>query len=87
MQCPQCRHENLPVQKFCGECGARLSLTCAGCGASNPPAQKFCGECGARLFEQDGAPPKPVSPESYTPKHLAEKILASKAALDRKSVV
>ena len=82
MQCPQCRHENPPTQKFCGECGARLSLTCAGCGAANPPGQKFCGECGTRLGEQDGAPPKSVSPESYTPKHLAEKILTSKAALE-----
>jgi len=82
VQCSQCRHENPPAQKFCGECGTRLSLTCAGCGVSNPPGQKFCGECGARLGEQDGAPSKPVSPESYTPKHLAEKILTSRAALE-----
>src|SRR3989475_7872766 len=65
--------------KFCGECGARLAVVCGACGASNAPTQKFCGECGAALTS--GAP-KFASPESYTPKHLAEKILTSKAALE-----
>jgi class 3 adenylate cyclase len=82
VQCPQCRRENPPAQKFCGECGARLSLTCAGCGASHPRGQKFCGECGAHLAAPDGAPPRQPSPESYTPHHLAEKILTSRAALE-----
>jgi len=49
MRCPRCQHENPSHQKFCGECGARLTARCPDCGASNPPGQKFCGECGTSL--------------------------------------
>ena len=77
----QCQHENPAGQKFCGECGARLAAGCPSCGASNPPTQKFCGECGGALTQGTSAT-KARSPESYTPKHLAEKILTSKAALE-----
>jgi class 3 adenylate cyclase/tetratricopeptide (TPR) repeat protein len=80
MECPRCNHENAAGQKFCGDCGARLAASCPACGGSNPPGQKFCGECGARLGE--GVPSKFVSPRSYTPKHLAERILLSKQALE-----
>ncbi len=81
MQCPRCQHENPAGQKFCGECGARLAPVCPSCGASNPPTQKFCGECGTGLGQTDGAS-KYGTPQSYTPKHLAEKILTSKSALE-----
>ena len=67
--------------KFCGECGARLVAVCAACGASSAPTQKFCGDCGAPLT-QTGSTAKFASPEIYTPKHLAEKILISKNALE-----
>jgi adenylate cyclase len=70
MHCARCRHDNPAGQKFCGECGAPLAAVCSACGASNPPGQKFCGECGTAL----GA----AAP--YTPKHLADKVLASKSA-------
>jgi hypothetical protein len=80
MKCPQYEHENPTGQKFCGECGARLASSCAACGATNPPGQKFCGECGASLTETSAE--KFASPEPYTPKHPAEKILTSKAALE-----
>jgi class 3 adenylate cyclase/tetratricopeptide (TPR) repeat protein len=54
---------------------------CAACGALNPPGQKFCGDCGAPLGP---APPgqKFGSPDAYTPKYLAEKILTSRSALE-----
>ncbi len=81
MQCPRCPNENSAGQKFCGECGARLASACPSCSASNPPGQKFCGECGAALGQTDGTA-KFATPDSYTPKHLAEKILTSKAALE-----
>jgi class 3 adenylate cyclase/tetratricopeptide (TPR) repeat protein len=81
MQCPQCQHENPAGQKFCGECGARLTSGCPSCGTSNPPTQKFCGECGTGLAQTDGTA-KYGTPQSYTPKHLAERILTSKAALE-----
>jgi hypothetical protein len=67
--------------KFCGECGTRLTVLCRECGARNAPAQKFCGECGARLGSEASSSQFP-SPDAYTPKHLAEKILTSKTALE-----
>jgi class 3 adenylate cyclase len=81
MQCPRCQHENPTGQKFCGECGARLASACPSCGGINPPAHKFCGECGTALG-QDALAARFASPESYTPRHLVEKILTSKAALE-----
>ena len=81
MQCPRCRHENPPAVKFCGECGARLEALCPSCKASNPPTNKFCGQCGTALHSGSAAASFP-SPEAYTPKHLADKILTSKSALE-----
>jgi double zinc ribbon protein len=80
MRCPRCEHENPASLKFCGECGARLAAVCPACGASNAPAQKFCGECGVPL-SVPGA--KFDSPDAYTPKQLAERILTFNAALGR----
>jgi class 3 adenylate cyclase/tetratricopeptide (TPR) repeat protein len=82
MPCPRCQHENPPGVKFCGECGARLDVACPACGAANPPGNKFCHECGAALAAaQPAAPPAP-SPQSYTPQHLAERILTSRGTLE-----
>ncbi len=81
MNCPRCQHDNPAGVKFCGECGARLASVCASCSAANPPGNKFCGECGASLVQAPAAT-KFSSPETYTPKHLAEKILTSKSALE-----
>src|SRR5215510_11842884 len=79
MKCPRCQHEN-PVQaKFCLECGARLSPICAKCQTQLPAGAKFCLECGEPIAGQ--APGIP-SPEAYTPKHLADKIMTSKSALE-----
>jgi len=81
MRCPQCGHENAAEMKFCGECGTRLAVLCRECGARNAPIQKFCGECGARLAS--AAPSRQLpTPDAYTPKHLAEKIFTSRAALE-----
>src|SRR5262245_19917001 len=82
MRCPRCQHENREGRRFCSKCGAGLAAACPACGFTNEPGDEFCGGCGARF----GAPPpiqaKPVTPDTYTPKHLAEKILTSKAALE-----
>jgi predicted ATPase/class 3 adenylate cyclase len=82
MRCAHCQHENPSGMKFCGECGARLDAPCPACRASNPPENKFCGECGAALFHAASSSTKFESPKSYTPKHLAEKILTSKGMLE-----
>ena len=80
MQCPRCQQENPAGMKFCGECATPLDSVCPSCGAANPPGNKFCGQCAAPLTKPAG--PVFVSPDSYTPKHLAEKILTSKSALE-----
>jgi class 3 adenylate cyclase len=81
MQCPRCKHENTPKAKFCEECAAPLARTCANCGTQLPPTAKFCPEC-ARPVGAALAEPRFASPESYTPKHLVEKILTSESALE-----
>ena len=77
MPCPRCRHETPTDAEFCPECGTRLAAVCAQCGAANAGTAKFCKKCGQRL----AAAPAPA-PQSYTPPHLAERILESRAALE-----
>jgi class 3 adenylate cyclase/predicted ATPase len=79
MRCSSCGSENREGRKFCAECGAELTLACEACGAKNRLGERFCGECGKPLAEAAKPPP---DPRSYTPKHLAEKILTSRSALE-----
>src|SRR5262245_47507930 len=84
MQCPRCQHESEAGAKFCQQCAAPLARACAKCGRQLPPTAKFCPEC-AHPTGLPTAPSQPQqfgSPDSYTPKHLAEKILTSKSALE-----
>ena len=48
-QCPQCRVENEPDQRYCGSCGAHLALICLVCGETSPLEFKFCGKCGTEF--------------------------------------
>jgi class 3 adenylate cyclase/tetratricopeptide (TPR) repeat protein len=82
MRCPRCQHENSPRAKFCEECAAPLARTCANCGNQLSPTAKFCPECAHPVARPATAEPRFAAPEAYTPKHLAEKILTSKAALE-----
>ena len=84
MKCPRCLYENEAGAKFCEECAAPLARACAKCGRPLSPTAKFCPEC-AHPTGISAAPPPAQrfdSPESYTPKHLAEKILTSRSALE-----
>ena len=79
MKCLRCRHDNPLQSKFCFECGAPFASACDKCGASFPAGARFCNQCG------QSAPPAQsrfASPESYTPRHLVERILTSKPALE-----
>src|SRR5437762_3539188 len=85
MKCPRCQAENREGALFCRECGATFGAVCSSCGAKVAAGSKFCDGCGAPLRATPASGPKPsrfTSPESYTPKHLAEKILTSKTALE-----
>ena len=81
MKCPRCQHVNRSQAKFCEECAAPLARVCANCGAQLAPTAKFCSEC-AHPASEPGALPRFDAPDSYTPKHLAEKILTSRSAVE-----
>ena len=94
MRCPSCEFENPEGMNFCGKCASPLSPRCPQCGFENPPGFAFCGKCAAPLTARQkeqrgrgaggkrkkgvrGSESKPIA---YTPKHLAERILAEQAA-------
>ncbi len=63
--------------------GLSFGSTCRACGFQNEGSEKFCGGCGRSLTSAAStAKPKFQSPQADTPKHLAEKIVASRSALD-----
>src|SRR5215218_959625 len=89
MPCPQCQRENPPQAKFCRGCGTRFAPRCAQCGTELAPDDQFCMECGtpvAALPVTESPPAESrsryTSPQTYTPQHLAEKILTSRTALE-----
>jgi class 3 adenylate cyclase len=82
MKCPSCQHENPPESNFCLRCGIRLALRCSSCGADLPAGSRFCNKCGHPAGAQAASDQRFASPDTYTPKHLAERILTSKAALE-----
>ena len=82
MRCPGCQHENPAGSNFCLGCGGQLALACAVCGADLPVGSRFCNKCGALVAAGSSWPARFASPETYTPRHLAEKIVTSKAALE-----
>src|SRR6266542_4055009 len=74
----------------------RSERACVRCGRVNMGAMRFCLGCGASLAASDQVRAKgrtgsnratddrtasTLSPRAYTPRHLAEKILISRAAL------
>jgi hypothetical protein len=82
MNCPRCQQENPPQAKFCLECGTAFAFKCATCGTELPAGAKFCLECGQSVSVQPAVASRFTSPGTYTPQHLAEKILTSKSALE-----
>ena len=63
-------------------------MRCDRCDHENPDGQNFCGACGARLTSETastitGVPQRGASsPRSYTPAHLAQRILKDRTALE-----
>ena len=58
-------------------------MRCPQCQQDNPPGARFCNACGQALGPAAAAtapaasPDRFTSPETYTPRHLAERILTS----------
>ena len=85
MICPSCQAENSPEASFCDQCGTRLDITCPNCGEGNRRTAKFCLSCGHAIDQSRPPPPAVTStpaPITYVPKHLSEKIFASRQALE-----
>jgi class 3 adenylate cyclase/predicted ATPase len=85
MRCTSCGSDNPGGAKFCIECAAPFQKRCPTCATENPPHAKFCAECASPLTGQTPAlklPSTASSPRTYTPKHLAERILTEQVALE-----
>jgi class 3 adenylate cyclase/tetratricopeptide (TPR) repeat protein len=83
MKCSKCQIDLPDGAKFCKECGQKLEAICPECGKSLPPDSKFCLECGCDLRKPKELPALDFQqPKSYTPKHLADKILNTRSALE-----
>jgi class 3 adenylate cyclase/tetratricopeptide (TPR) repeat protein len=85
MQCSRCQHHNRSQARYCGECGAALGSLCPDCGSKLEHGSKFCDWCGASVAGtrvRQAAPARLAAPTSYTPAHLANKILSSRTALE-----
>ena len=72
MKCPSCQTENPDDNLFCRKCGAEILLE-----------DTFCGKCGEKFGEEKAEIPLDYSePQSYTPKHLTDKILDNRSAIE-----
>ena len=80
MKCPKCQHENADSAEFCEQCAAPLERRCVNCDSPVSLTARFCPQCGHSQWDiADNN--RFASPKSYTPRHLAEKILTSRAAV------
>ena len=85
MNCPSCKSQTPPDAQFCPKCGLRLGLVCSQCQTANALGDAFCKRCGHALGERSSGQDQSARfspPQAYTPKHLAERIIDSKAALE-----
>ncbi|MGE5256259.1 MAG: adenylate/guanylate cyclase domain-containing protein, partial [Hyphomicrobiales bacterium] len=82
MKCPRCQHDYNVEAKFCENCGTPLARNCANCGTTLSATANFCPQCGRPAATSTSLIGRFSSPENYTPRHLAEKILTSKSAIE-----
>src|SRR5262245_44726162 len=95
MRCSSCQFESPASMRFCVQCGAALPQRCPSCGSEVAATFRFCGLCGASLpFPPAAATARAMSPPSaaavavsprvasYTPKHLADKVLKARSAIE-----
>ena len=75
--CPGCGAPLRPGARFCGACGRRIGEAAA---APPPPASAPSAPPPPRPAAATG--PAPAAPGAYTPRHLADKILRSRSALE-----
>ena len=81
MLCPRCQIENRRGRRFCAKCGAARTVICSPVAPPMIPARILRGLADAAARQHANADKFAVTRELYS-KHLAEKILTSKAALE-----
>lgn len=59
-----------------------MNPICPACGEGLTLLSRFCHACGVRVPERVQPPPGYESPAAYTPRHLAERILTSRSAME-----
>ncbi len=86
MQCLKCQHKNKPSAKYCSHCGTKFEQVCPQCGAQVDPTDRFCSECSTALDTSVTSEPEKTDstsgPLSYTPPHLAERILSKRTVIE-----
>ena len=84
MMCPHCQRVNPTDARFCTGCSQPFALLCPACQTSNAPDSRFCKACGTLLLTAESPQPaqRTAASPSYTPRHLADKILAMRSALE-----
>src|SRR5262245_15728193 len=82
MNCLHCQQDNPAGSSFCLGCGRRLAVSCASCAAELPAAARFCNRCGTPTTTGAAGAPRLAARESYTPRHLAERIRTSRGRLE-----
>jgi class 3 adenylate cyclase len=81
VNCASCGRENRADAVFCDGCGVGLTRGCENCGRELRAGAQFCDGCG-RAVTEAGFFNDTATTEIYTPKHLADKILQCKSALE-----
>jgi Double zinc ribbon len=98
VQCPSCHTDNPSANRFCDQCGEPLEASCPLCGTVLRAGARFCGGCGHRVAPSPASAVRSPSPQnpstpslaapaaqpiaSYTPKHLADKVLKARSAIE-----
>ena len=76
--CPACDQQNPDGSRFCNECGAALTAAAP----AEPPRSRPSPESAATVAGADERISDATDPRSYTPRHLADRILTQKSALE-----
>ena len=92
MNCADCEATLPDDAKFCPACGERVVVRCTACGQALLPEARFCAQCGEKVGGRKVSAEANASTRvhtlidrtslDYTPKHLADKILQSRSALE-----
>ncbi len=86
MNCSVCGHANREQANFCEACANPLRRSCHHCAAELRAQARFCDQCGTAVepaaAAARAAAPTTRSTRDYTPRHLADKILTSRSAIE-----